>query len=44
MFWEVEIRREFEASLGKKFLRTHLNQWLCTVVFTCHPSYMEKHK
>jgi hypothetical protein len=30
----------FEASLGKKFLRPHLNKQLGIVVYTYHPSYM----
>jgi hypothetical protein len=29
----------FEISLGKKFVRLHLSQWLRTVVGACHPSY-----
>jgi hypothetical protein len=28
-----------DCSLGKKFARSHLNQWLGVVVHACHPSY-----
>jgi hypothetical protein len=28
-----------EASLGKKSVRHHLNQWLHVVLCACHPSY-----
>jgi hypothetical protein len=28
----------FEADLGKKFSRPHLNKWPGAVVHTCHPS------
>jgi hypothetical protein len=47
---EVEIRRQrsgglrFKVSLGKKFTRSHFNQWLGVVVGTCHPSYTRKHR
>jgi hypothetical protein len=34
---------QFEASLGKKFTKAHLKQWL-GVVCICHSSYVEKHK
>jgi hypothetical protein len=27
-----------------KFMRPHLNKWLGTVAFTCHPRYVGKHK
>jgi hypothetical protein len=27
-----------------QFTRPHLNQWLGTMVCTCHPGYMGKHK
>jgi hypothetical protein len=40
---EADIRRIwFKASLGKKFSRSHLNQWLGAVACACHPSYAEK--
>jgi hypothetical protein len=35
--WEWEIKR-IKASLGKKFTRSHLNQWLGTLVCLCHTS------
>jgi hypothetical protein len=30
----------FKASWGKKFRRSHLNQWLGPVVYACYLSYM----
>jgi hypothetical protein len=33
-----------KTSLGKKFLRPHLNQWLGVVAYTFYPRYMGKHK
>jgi hypothetical protein len=42
---KMKIRRLwFEASLGKKFSRPHLNQCLGAVVHACHSRYMRKHK
>jgi hypothetical protein len=41
--WEMEIRRIMvEASPGKSFKRSHLNQWLDAVEYTCHSSNVEK--
>jgi hypothetical protein len=40
-------RREeswFEAIQSQKFVRPHLNKWLCTVLYTSHPNYNGKHK
>jgi hypothetical protein len=34
----------FEASLGKKFSKSHLKQWLGVVTHACHLNYTEKHK
>jgi hypothetical protein len=34
----------FEASLGKKFKKYHLNHWLGVGVHACHPNYAGKHK
>jgi hypothetical protein len=31
---------QFEASLGKKFVKPHLNQWLGVVAHACYPSYV----
>jgi hypothetical protein len=35
----LEVVLQFEASLGKKFVRSHLNQKPGVVVYTCHPIY-----
>jgi hypothetical protein len=37
VWWLKPIR--FEARLGKKFMRFHLNQQLLAVARACHPSY-----
>jgi hypothetical protein len=33
-----------KASLGRKFWKPHLNQWLGAMVHTYHPSYSGKYK
>jgi hypothetical protein len=37
----VEIRgSQFKASLGKKFMRPHLEEWLSVMVHTFHPTFV----
>jgi hypothetical protein len=43
--WEAEIRRmQLKVSLGKKYSRPHLNQYLGVVTCACHPSCYGKHE
>jgi hypothetical protein len=38
---EAEIRgSQFQASLGKKLARPHLNQWLGVLMYAYHLSYV----
>jgi hypothetical protein len=40
--WRLRLGRSwFKTILGKKFMRPHLNQWLGTVMHTCHPKLQE---
>jgi hypothetical protein len=45
MTWEAKFRSQFEASLGKRFVRPsfQLKSWV-VVVCTCHPNYGRKPK
>jgi hypothetical protein len=53
VFLTREARDEEASGDGKnlssrparaKSCKTHLNQWLGTVIHACYPSYMRKHK